>query len=179
MDWSNVKTALVTVAPWIAATLGSPVAGIAVKVLCDTFGLSGSSATPENVISALAGASPAQLQTLRDAESKHIETMTQLGYAHIETLAQAQVSDLASARDLGKADIAGGNAFTGALAAIVRPLWGIGAFCLVAYHAIAHIPIDAGLKDIVELVIQFYFGGRVIEKITPHIAGLVIGDKSK
>ena len=173
MDWSKVSKALVTVAPWIATTLGSPVAGVAVKALCDTFGLAGDSATPENVISALSGASPAKLQALRDAETKHIEFMTQIGYTHIEKLAQAQVDDLASARDLGKADIAAGNAFTGALAAIVRPLWGIGAFCLVAYYAISHVPIDTGLKDIIELVIQFYFGGRVIEKIAPHITNAI------
>lgn len=79
-------------------------------------------------------------------------------------------SDIANARLLAASDIAKGNAFTGALAAIVRPLWGIGAFCIIAQYAIAHTPIDPGLKEIIELVVEFYFGGRVVEKVTPHVA---------
>jgi hypothetical protein len=86
---------------------------------------------------------------------------------------ESSYADMANARDLAKADIAKGNAFTGALSAIVRPLWGIGAFVLVAHYAIGHTPIDAGLKDIIQTVIWFYFGGRVIEKVTPHATSAI------
>lgn len=106
MDWTKVKSAIGTIAPWIAGTLGSPVAGVAVKALCDTFGLS-SDASPDNIATALAGASPEQLTTLKLAELKHAEFMQQLGYTHIEQLEQLTVADRDSARkreaDLAKA----------------------------------------------------------------------------
>jgi len=98
MDWTKVKSAVVQIAPWVAGTLGSPVAGVAVKAICDVFGLSSDTATPENVIAALSGASPDQLQALRDAETKHAEFMQQIGYSHLEKLEQATVDDRSSAR---------------------------------------------------------------------------------
>lgn len=82
---------------------------------------------------------------------------------------QAQYDDRASARSLAAQDIAKGNAFTTAAAALVRPLWGIGAFCLVAFEIISKIPISAAQQDIVNTVLYFYFGGRVIEKVMPHV----------
>lgn len=84
---------------------------------------------------------------------------------------EAEFEDRKSARDLGKADIAVGNAFTGFMAATVRPLWGIGAFVLVAYSVIAQYQIAAPIQAIVETVLMFYFGGRVIEKIIPAVTG--------
>lgn len=84
---------------------------------------------------------------------------------------EAEYADRNSARDLAKADIAVGNAFTGALAAIVRPLWGIGAFCIVVYAVATDYPITAPLQAIIETLLVFYFGGRVIEKVTPSITG--------
>lgn len=84
---------------------------------------------------------------------------------------EAEFADRASARDLAKADIAQGNAITSALAAFVRPLWGIGAFILVAYSVITNSAITAPIQAIIETVLMFYFGGRVIEKIIPSITG--------
>lgn len=82
---------------------------------------------------------------------------------------EAEFADRASARDLAKADIAQGNAITSALAAFVRPLWGIGAFILVAYSVTTNSAITAPIQAIIETVLMFYFGGRVIEKIIPSI----------
>ena len=98
MDWTKVTNAVATVAPWIAGTLGSPVAGVAVKALVDVFGLSEQQSTPSDVVAALSGASPAQLQALRDAEIQHAEFMKGLGYKHIEQLAALTVEDRDSAR---------------------------------------------------------------------------------
>lgn len=84
---------------------------------------------------------------------------------------EAEYADRNSARDLAKADIASGNALTGALAAGVRPLWGIGAFVLVAYYVVTGAEIKPAIQSIVETVIVFYFGGRVVEKVTPTISG--------
>jgi hypothetical protein len=100
MDWSKIKTAVGQIAPWIAGTLGSPVAGVAVKALCDVFGLSGVEATPENVALRLAGATPAQLTDLREAEQKHEEFMTQIGYEHLEQLEQIAATDRDSSRKM-------------------------------------------------------------------------------
>lgn len=103
MDWTKVKSAIAQVAPWIAGTLGSPVAGVAVQALCGALGLAGDSATPENVITALAGATPQQLAELKAAELKHAEFMQQLGYEHMEQLERATVDDRDSARKRGAA----------------------------------------------------------------------------
>lgn len=84
---------------------------------------------------------------------------------------EAEYADRNSARELGKADIAAGNALTGFLSATVRPLWGIGAFVLIAYSVIAGYVITTPIQAIIETVLMFYFGGRVIEKITPAISG--------
>lgn len=86
---------------------------------------------------------------------------------------QAEYADRNSARVLAAQDIAKGNAFTGMLAAIVRPLWGIGAFILVVYSVLYHSPIDGALQSIITTVLAFYFGGRVIEKVTPHITAAI------
>jgi len=107
MDWSKVKQAIGTIAPWIAGTLGSPVAGVAVNALCGALGLSGQDANPTNVIAALAGASPEQLNSLRLADQRHMEVMQGLGYTHIETLEQYHVESINAARqrevDMAKA----------------------------------------------------------------------------
>lgn len=87
MNWSDVKSTIGTVAPWIAGTIGSPVAGVATKALCDALGLTGAAATPDNALAALSGASPAQLAALHAADLKHAELMQQMGYDNLAKLA--------------------------------------------------------------------------------------------
>lgn len=83
---------------------------------------------------------------------------------------EAEFADRSSARTLAAAEIAKGNAFTSFMAAVVRPLWGIGAFGLVAHSVVMHVPIDPAVRDIIQTVLWFYFGGRVIEKVAPLVA---------
>lgn len=83
---------------------------------------------------------------------------------------EAEYKDRDSARTLAAAEIAKGNAFTGALAAMVRPAWGFAALGLVAWNVLGGHPIEPGFREIVDTVLMFYFGGRVIEKVTPHVA---------
>lgn len=175
MDWSKVKAAIGHIAPFLAGTLGSPIAGIAVQGLCDVFGLSADSATPDKVMAALAGATPSQLQDLKNEENRHAEFMAKLGYDSVEKLEQSAVDDRTSARDLAKADVVAGNVFTGVLAAVVRPLWGIGAFVVVVYYVASGNDIKMPVQSIIETVIAFYFGGRVTENIMPHVAGIFKG----
>lgn len=113
-------------------------------------------------------------EKISETDRAQIEQQLQLELMKLDWQGvEAEFKDRDSARVLAAQDIAKGNAFTGALSAIVRPLWGIGAFVLVAYYAIAHAPIEAALKDIIQTVIWFYFGGRVIEKVTPMVTGAV------
>lgn len=83
---------------------------------------------------------------------------------------EAEYADRASARTLAAAEIAKGNAFTSFMAASVRPLWGIGAFVLVAYSVGFDHAIAEPLQSIIQSVLAFYFGGRVIEKVAPLVA---------
>lgn len=98
MDWTKVKSAIGQIAPWIAGTLGSPVAGVAVKGLCEVLGLDSATANPDTVTAAIAGATPQQLQALRAADQKHQEFMQGLGYQYASQIAQATVEDRDSAR---------------------------------------------------------------------------------
>lgn len=98
VDWSEVKGAIGTIAPWIAGTLGSPVAGVAVKALCGALGMNADTAKPDDVVAALAGATPEQLLALKQADLKHQEVMTQLGYDRLNKIDQIDADDRNSAR---------------------------------------------------------------------------------
>lgn len=82
---------------------------------------------------------------------------------------EAEFKDRDSARNLAAQEIAKGNAWTSAAAALVRPLWGIGCFVLVGYSVLFSYEIKPVLQSIIETVLMFYFGGRVLEKLTPAI----------
>jgi hypothetical protein len=83
---------------------------------------------------------------------------------------ELEFSDRANARALAEKEIATSSPLTAFLAAAVRPIWGIGAFCLVTYSITQNYVIPAGINSLIETVIQFYFGGRVIEKVVPVVA---------
>ena len=90
---------------------------------------------------------------------------------------EKEFEDRASARALAAADVARGNAFTNVLSAIVRPVWGFASLIVVAYPYLAapiglpSVSIDGATKDIVQTVIMFYFGGRTLERVLPHVMG--------
>lgn len=98
MDWSKVKKAVGAFAPWIAGTLGTPVAGAAVQALCNVFGLSGDQQTPANALQAVGSATPEQLLALKEADTKHREFMAQLGFKEVIDLEQIAETDRDSAR---------------------------------------------------------------------------------
>jgi len=84
----------------------------------------------------------------------------------------AEMSDRASARSLGQADVEKGSALTNVLAALHRPMW---SFVMLAIYVITIIDKWLGIPDLVldpvqesimRTVIIFYFGGRTIEKAT-------------
>jgi hypothetical protein len=115
MDLSKFKTAIGTIAPWLAGTLGTPVMGVAVQALENVFGMQPGTATPQNLMTALAGATPQQLQDLRTADQKHSEFMASIGYKDLETLAAIDAGDRDSAR---KMQIAVHSRWPGILSAV-------------------------------------------------------------
>lgn len=82
---------------------------------------------------------------------------------------EAEFKDRDSARNLAAQEIAKGNALTSAASALVRPMWGIGSFALVAYSVGFDYDISPVLEGIIQSVLMFYFGGRVLEKLAPTI----------
>jgi len=90
---------------------------------------------------------------------------------------EKEYQDRADARALAAKDVEKGNAFTGILAATVRPIWGFASLVVVAYPYAAapmglpSVTIDESTKSIIQTVIMFYFGGRTIEKVLPLIKG--------
>lgn len=88
---------------------------------------------------------------------------------------EAVYADRADARSLAKTDVAVGNAWTGALAAIHRPIWSLGVFLLFAWALVSpqlglpNITLTEVHKDVMMTVIVFYFGGRTVEKVTATV----------
>ena len=115
---------------------------------------------------------PAEKMT--DAEhSTFTQTLQTELLAYDWKATEAVYQDRADARSLASIEIARGNALSSFLAAIVRPVWGLGCFALVSYSVISNFEIGAALQSIIELVLVFYFGGRTIEKIAPLAASVI------
>jgi hypothetical protein len=86
--WDVVKKAL----PVIATTLGGPLAGLAVELVGQAFGIS--EPTVDKVKSALAGATPEQIAQLTIAENQLKERLVKMGYEHVEKLEELNVRTL-------------------------------------------------------------------------------------
>jgi hypothetical protein len=112
---------------------------------------------------------PAEKASEIDQAQLELETIKLLGEQDWQQV-EASYADRANARLLAEKDIASGNALTGILAATVRPAWGYGALALVAYSVLTQVPINPAFQSIVETILMFYFGGRTIEKVVPHLS---------
>jgi hypothetical protein len=93
-DW---RALLGTVAPGIATALGGPLAGMAVQAIGAAFGMD-PGATQETVAAKLAGATPADMLALKQAEEKFQVDMRALEIDLEKTVIRADVDDRASAR---------------------------------------------------------------------------------
>ncbi len=114
---------------------------------------------------------PAEKMSEADQAKIQLELATQLANQDWQQI-KAEYDDRDSARKLAGEDIAKGNAFSSFLSATVRPAWGYAALVFVGYCTIKNVPITPELRSIIETVLFFFFGGRTIEKITPHVAGV-------
>src|SRR5690349_542224 len=76
---------------------------------------------------------------------------------------EKEFADRADARALAMKESEKGNAFTMALSALVRPVWGLSSLVVVAYPYLAKplgwpaVEIDDNTKQIIQTVIMFYF----------------------
>ena len=84
------------VAPWIAAALGTPLAGMAVEAAAGALGLP--EKTVDAVRNAVSGASPEQMLALKGADAEFALKMQALGFEHVEALEKLEMEDRASAR---------------------------------------------------------------------------------
>lgn len=75
--WDDALSVLGQVAPTIATAIGGPVAGLAVKALGSALGL-GDSASEDEVMKAVAGATPEQLLAIKKAEQGFTLRMREL-----------------------------------------------------------------------------------------------------
>lgn len=92
-DW---KKLVGTVAPALATALGGPLAGMAVQALGGALGIS--EPTEDNVAAKLAGATPADLLALKQADQQFQKDMKALDIDLQKTVLQADAADRASAR---------------------------------------------------------------------------------
>jgi hypothetical protein len=171
--WDVVKGALVQFAPWIAGTLGTPLAGTAVAVLEQSLGLTNSApgkSSPGQILAALQGATPEQLMAVKQCENNHQEFMQKLGYDSVMTLEKLAVDDRISARQL---QISKPSLLPDILAVLV-----ILGFVAVLIIKIAGVPIptDPLLQDLmtthrdsVILILSFYFGSSSGQERISHI----------
>jgi len=98
-DW---KGTIGKIAPWLAGTLGTPAAGLAVGALCKAFGFSES---PENAqkaaqLAAAGSMTGEQFLALQVAEQEHREKMMGMGYENLEALEEIAFKDRDSARNM-------------------------------------------------------------------------------
>jgi len=97
MDWKNLVS---TVAPWIGTALGGPLGGMAVSAIGDALGLS--EKTEATIKAALAGVTPEQMLTLKNADQAFALKMQELGFKQISDMAAIAAGDRKDARDMQK-----------------------------------------------------------------------------
>lgn len=95
MDW---KSLVGTVAPWIGTALGGPLGGAAIGAIGDALGLSDKTET--TIKAALAGATPADMLAIKNADNDFALKMQELGYADTEKLAELAVDNTKNAREM-------------------------------------------------------------------------------
>jgi len=106
----NFLTAIKNVAPWLAGTFGTPLAGLAVKAICDALPDPGIAKSVQDAHAAdpLGGAiatlgdllqqGKIAIADIQKAELAHAETMAQLGYKNVSDLEKIAADDRADAR---------------------------------------------------------------------------------
>lgn len=95
MDYKDI---IRTVAPWLAGTLGGPLAAMAVTAVSDALGLSDK--TTDAIQQAISGAGPEQLLALKTADQAFALQMRALGFKQLADLEALAAGDRDSARKM-------------------------------------------------------------------------------
>lgn len=157
MNWDQVKSAIGQFAPALAGTLGTPVAGVAVKAICEVLGLDAAQQTPDTLSQAIVGATPDQLLAIKQADNQHAEFMAKLSVER----EQVAVADRTSARE--RESKTGDSATPRILAGIVI----VGYFAVQWFILTHSVAVDMreivmrsmGTLDMAQgLVLGYYFG---------------------
>lgn len=157
--FSIAKGILTNIAPNIASALGGPFAGTAVRKLIEVLGIEPDSST-EDVLSAVAGATPEQMIRIKEIDTQFQLEMRKLNVDLEKTLETARVSDTASAR-LREATLRDWTPKVLAFGAVGCYVW-------VQWFILTHV-IDASMREmamrslgtldaLVGLVFGYYFG---------------------
>lgn len=168
MDWKALgQQALKIGLPILGTALLGPAGGAVGSLIAGAVGLP-ADASPDQLAAAIA--SPDNLLKLQTLQTQHNEFLVSAAATTYQAMLKAESDDQASARNLAEIDISHGNAFTSALSAIVRPLWGITCLVLFIWSLVEGHQLDASSLSIMQTILQFYFGGKIVEAVTPHLA---------
>lgn len=148
-----------------------PGSGIAVSLVETALGKAPGTLQPADVVQAVAN--PDSLLKLKDLEFRHSETLVKLAYDATTSLIKVQADEAANARNLAEVEIAHGNALSSFMSAIVRPSWGLVGLGVFVYSVAMKAPLDPMAHDVLDTVLKFYFGGKIVEAITPHVTEMV------
>lgn len=149
---------LLSLAPTVATALGGPFAGVATQKLIGALGLTPDS-TQEQVLTAVASATPEQLLKIKEVENTFIIEMKKLD---IDVM-KLEVADTASAR---QREIATQDWTPRLITALI-----LGLYVYIQYYILGHV-IDQGMREIVMrslgtldaavgLILGYYFGSSM------------------
>lgn len=148
-----------------------PGSGLAVTLVESALGKTPGTLQPADVVQAVSN--PDALLKLKDLEFRHSETLVKLAYDATASLAKIQGDEAANARNLAEVEISHGNAFSAVLSALVRPSWGLVGLGVFVYSVLMKAPLDPMAHNVLDTVLKFYFGGKIVEAITPHVTEMV------
>lgn len=149
---------LLSLAPTVATAFGGPFAGVATQKLIGALGLAPDS-TKEQVLTAIAGATPEQLLKIKEVENAFILDMKKLDV----DIMKLEAGDMDSAR---KREIATNDWTPRIIAGLI-----LGLYVYIQYYILGHI-IDTGMREIVMrslgtldasvgLILGYYFGSSI------------------
>lgn len=167
MDWKALGESIAKIGlPLLGAVLPVPGGAAIGTALASAIG--SPSAKPEDILATLTASADAVTKA-KQFEETHQETMLKMQIDFFDSAAKTEGDDLGSARNLAEIDISHGNAVTSALSAFIRPAWGIACLVIFIYSVVMKVQLDPMAHDVMDTILKFYFGGKIIEAITPHV----------
>jgi hypothetical protein len=187
-DW---KGSLGKIAPWLAATLGGPAAGVAVGALCKVVGLEPTIDNAQKAAEMAAAGSLTgdQFLALKAAESAHQERMQALGYGTLIDLEKISAADRDSAR---QREIKTSDSWTPRILAAFVVLSWIGVSSYIVSHGFiapgAPSKLDSNIEPMLmrllgtldaalTFVLGYYFGSSAGSDRKSEILNKALSDK--